>query len=485
MSKRERKNGGIPKPQDPYSAFLASKVRLAPPRGIESSVPMPDGMKPFQADLTRWALRRGRAAIFAGTGLGKTLMQLAWANAVARDADGKILILTPLAVAQQTVAEAKKFGIDGVAYALDRESQSSRIVITNYDRFEKFDPADFVGIVLDESSIIKSHSSKTRAILIKSCVGIPYRLCCTATPAPNDWVELGNHSEFLGAMTEKEMLAMFFVHDGSVRAGEADSGDGWRLKRHAEDAFWRWVSSWGAMVRHPRDLGYDDPGYDLPPLVRHQVTVPVEYKPTDGMLFPIEARTMSERLSARRESVEDRVVAAAKIVNAEPDRPWLVWCNLNTESEALAKAIPRALEVKGSDDRDQKAERLLGFIDGKPPVLVSKPSIAGFGMNFQHCADMVFVGLNDSFEQLYQAIRRCWRFGQTSPVNVYLVASELEGAVVANLEKKEAQYEAMGEAMAVHMRDLVRAEVRGNAKTIDKVQPKVRMEVPQWLTSSS
>jgi len=463
-----------------YEDFLLSKARLAPPLGIPAPPRMPKAMKPFQSDLTRWALRRGRAAIFAGTGLGKTLMQLSWANAVEKHTGAPVLILTPLAVAQQTVAEAAKFGIKGVAYAQDKSAQKTRLVVTNYDRFEKFNPATFGAIVLDESSIIKAHDSKTRKMLIEACHDIPYRLCCTATPAPNDWIELGNHSEFLGVMTEKEMLSMYFVHDGSMRAGDVATGDGWRLKRHAADVFWRWVASWAAVVRKPADLGYDEPGYDLPPLGRHQVTVAVDYKPGGDTLFPVEAHTMSERLAARRDSIEDRVAAAAAIVNAEPDKPWLVWCNLNAESEALARAIPGSLEVKGSDDRDLKAERLLGFCKRVPRVLISKPSIAGFGLNYQHCADMVFVGLNDSFEQLYQAIRRCWRFGQTKSVNVYLVASELEGAVVANLEKKETAFEAMGKAMSAHVRDFVMSEVRGEGQSVPTVHG-VRMEVPKWM----
>ena len=466
---------------DPYGAFLTAKAHLATPVGIEAKHPLPEAMKPFQVDLTRWALRRGRAAIFAGTGLGKTLMQLSWADIVAKETKGRVLILTPLAVAQQTVAEAAKFGIEGVAYAIDREHQQTRIVITNYDRFDKFNPADFSAIVLDESSIIKAHDSKTRKVLIAACKNIPYRLCCTATPAPNDWTELGNHSEFLGVMSEKEMLSMYFVHDGSVRAKEDIGGDGWRLKRHAEDAFWKWVASWAAVVRHPADLGYDEPGYDLPALVRHQITVKTQ-EPEDGeVLFVKEARTLQERLAARRSSINERVAAAADIVNASPDRPWLVWCNLNSESDMLTKAIPESLEVKGSDHRDQKAERLLGFVEGKPRVLVSKPSIAGFGLNYQHCSDCVFVGLNDSFEQLYQAIRRCWRFGQTKPVNIYLVASDMEGAVVANLKRKETAYDVMGEAMSAHVRAFVRSEVRGEGRVEKKHL--VPMEIPAWLSA--
>lgn len=471
--------------RDKYAAFLASKALASPTVGLTHNEPFATALKPFQADLVRWALRRGRAAIFAGTGLGKTLMQLTWADVVSRQAKGRVLILTPLAVAEQTILEAEKFGIEGVAYALDGSDRSTRIVVTNYDRFEKFDPSDFVAIVLDESSIIKAHDSKTRKMLIDACRNVLYRLCCSATPAPNDWTELGNHSEFLGVLSEKEMLSMFFVHDGSTRAGDDAGSDGWRLKRHATKPFWQWVASWAAVVRSPADLGYDEPGYVLPPLYRHQITVPVDYAPNfeTGMLFPVAARTLSERLAARRESLDRRVAAAAEIVNAHPGEPWLVWCNLNGESEALIEAIPDALDVKGSDPRDLKSGRLLGFCEGKPRILVSKPSIAGFGLNYQHCANMVFVGLNDSFEQLYQAVRRCWRFGQTRPVNVYLIASELEGAVIANLEKKEAQYDAMGAAMAEHMREFVRSEVRGAEKARTKSKSSKRMEVPQWLTT--
>lgn len=469
---------------DTYADFIAAKAHVATPVGIEANITFPSAMKPFQVDLTRWALRRGRAAIFAGTGLGKTLMQLTWADAVQKATGRNVLVLTPLAVAQQTVAEAVKFGIDGVGYALDSDDAIGRIIVTNYDRFEKFNPDDFGAIVLDESSIIKAHDSKTRKMLIDACRNIPFKLCCTATPAPNDWVELGNHSEFLGVMSEKEMLAMYFVHDGSVRAKEGASGDGWRLKRHAEDTFWRWVASWAAMIRHPRDLGYDDPGYDLPELIRHQITVVVDTPTNEEDLFEanVEAKTLQERLAARRNSIDERVAAAASIVNSEPDKPWLVWCNMNNEADGLTKSIIDAVEVRGPDKREVKSQRLLGFCTGEPRVLVSKPSIAGFGMNFQHCSDMVFVGLNDSFEQLYQAIRRCWRFGQTKPVNVYLVASSQEGAVVKNLERKELAYEIMGEAMAGHMREFVRAEVRGENRQIG-VKGSVKMEIPSWLTA--
>nr|WP_246736445.1 DEAD/DEAH box helicase [Enterovirga sp. DB1703] len=435
---------------------------------------------PFQWDIVAWALRRGRAALFAGTGLGKTLMQLSWADAVERHTGRPVLILTPLAVAQQTVQEAARFGIHGVAYARSQDDAASRIVVTNYDRFDLFDIEAFGAIVLDESSIIKAHASKTRATLIEACRTIPFKLACTATPAPNDWVELGNHAEFLGVCSEKEMLATYFVHDGSVRAhGDSE----WRLKSHATKAFWEWVASWAVMIRSPADLGYDESRYELPPLRKHQVTVPADYVPTSTSLFPIEAHTMQERIAARRDTVRARAEAAARIVNAQPDRPWLVWCNLNAEADALAELIPDAVEVRGPDAPEVKAERLLGFAAGKYRILITKPSVAGWGMNWQHCADMVFVGLTDSFEQVFQAIRRCWRFGQAQPVNVYMIASEIEGAVVANLDAKERAFEQMSAAMALEMRDLNKRALNPTFARPEPTRFTKPMEIPAWLAA--
>lgn len=464
-----------------YADFLASKEPKVIASGIAESPSLPSALKSFQRDITSWALRRGRAAIFAGTGLGKTAMQLSWARVVADHSGGRVLILTPLAVAQQSVAEAAKFGIYGVAYAADQDKITTDIVVTNYDRLDRFDPSVFSGVVLDESSIIKSHDSKTRAALISAFNTTPWKLCCTATPAPNDYVELGNHAEFLGVMTEKEMLARFFVHDGKVRAAGAEGMDGWRLKRHAKRDFWRWLSSWAVVVGDPNEIGYDEPEYRLPPLVHRQITVKVPYVSQDGSLFPMEARALSERLRARRSSLPERVAAAAQIVNSQKDRSWLVWCHLNAEGEALRRAIPGAVEVAGYEDRDSKAEKLLAFARGEIPILISKPSLAGFGMNFQVCADMVFVGLNDSFEQLFQAKRRCWRFGQKRPVTVYMIASELEGAVLANLERKETKFSAMTAAMTEHTRDLVRGQIRSEPTTRGSENAAQTMEVPVWL----
>lgn len=461
-----------------YDKFLAAKAKLATPAGFKPKAPMPEAIKPFQKDIVTWACQRGRAAIFAATGLGKTLQELAWADQVAHYTGGEVLLFTPLAVAEQTVNEAAKFGVGGVSYAPDKGAIKSRITVTNYDRRDKFDLSRFAAVVCDESGILKSHDSRTRMELTEACQNIPYLLCGSATPAPNDWTELGQHSEFLGVMSAKEMLAMYFVHEGSVRANAEED---WRLKGHAEDEFWRWVSSWSVMIRHPRDLGYDEPGYDLPPLKIEQITVQTEAKPSDGMLFAFEAQTLQERISARRNSISERVDAAAAVIARKPDEPWLVWCNLNAEAEALVAAIPGAVNVQGSDSPDTKIKNLLGFCRGEPRILISKPSIAGRGMNYQHCANMVFVGLNDSFEQLFQAVRRCWRFGQMRHVTAYLIASDLEGAVVANLQRKEEKYEAMADAMAVHMRDLTRKAIRGGRVSASSNKGNKALEFPAWL----
>ena len=466
-----------------YETFLASKSPAAPPSGLSVVPPLPECLKPFQAAIVRWSLRRGRAALFEGTGLGKTVQQLSWAHIVVMVTDGRVLVLCPLAVAEQTVQEAIKFGIPSVGYARDQsEVGDLRIVVTNYERFHLFDIMQFTGIVLDESGIIKSHDGATRMMLTEACANVPWKLCCTATPAPNDYTELGQHAEFLGVMTAKEMLSMFFVHDGSVRANDATQGtDGWRLKRHATKAFWQWLASWCVMVRHPSDLGFDDAEYDLPPLELEQVTVAAEYKPTAGMLFPMEARTLGERIGVRKESAADRVRAAVEIVMREPNEPWLIWANLNSEADAIERLLPHALQVAGRHDTETKVARLLGFKTGEPLMLVSKPSLAGHGMNWQHCSRMVFIGLTDSFEQVYQAIRRCWRFGQLRPVRVWFVASELEGAVVANLRRKEAAFEAMLDAMSDHMRDLQREQILGGRVASARYNPTIPMRIPTWL----
>lgn len=451
-----------------YSEFLARKKIIDKPTGIENIPELNPMLFDFQKDIVRWALRRGRAAIFADCGMGKTAMQLEWA----RHVPGNILIVAPLAVSSQTIREAEKFHEETIAYSPDGSVQS-RVTITNYERIEHFDPGDFNGIVLDESSILKSYTGKYRTDLIERFGVVPFRLACTATPAPNDFMELGNHAEFLGAMSRTEMLSMFFVHDG----GETQK---WRIKGHAQKDFWSWVCSWAVMIRKPSDLGYDDGAFILPLLSIEQVTVHSE-TPSDGFLFAMEAQSLQDRQRARKASIDDRVSAAVGIIKKDPDAQWIVWCDLNDESAELARAIDCAVEVKGSDSEDHKKNAMLGFADGKVKILVSKPSIAGWGMNFQSCHNEIFVGLSDSYEQFYQAVRRCWRFGQKYPVNAYVVTADTEGAVVKNIKRKEEDALKMAEMMVENMHEINAANIRGIERTKAKYDPIVEMALPKWI----
>lgn len=456
-----------------YQEFLDRKKITDPETGIRHALSLPSVLKPHQHDIVQWSLRRGRAAIFAGTGLGKTLMELSWSDQVLNFTGKPVLIMAPLAVAEQHITEAEKFGMAANLVSFHPE-EGWGINVTNYQKMDHFDLSLFGGVVLDESSILKSTDGKYRTKLISECSKIPFRLAATATPAPNDFMELGNHAEFLGVMSYTDMLATFFTHDG----GDTQK---WRLKGHAESEFWKWMASWAVMLRKPSDLGYDNAGYDLPPLNYHQHTVGVEYAPSldTGLLFPMEARTLQERIAARRDSVSERVTLAASMTPA--DRPFVWWCNLNSEAEALAKLIPGSVNLSGSDKDDDKRRKLVDFSQGRIRVLITKPSIAGFGMNWQHCADTGFVGLNDSFEQIYQAIRRFWRFGQTKPVNVHFIASEMEGATVANLRRKEIDADRMAAAMVMHMADLSSAAVRGSVRDRPNYNPTIPMKIPAWV----
>lgn len=454
-----------------YGDFIARKLSTVPPTGLDQfAVPM--SLFPHQQTLVSWALRRGRAAIFADTGLGKSRMQIAWADAVRRHTQRPVLILAPLAVAAQTVAEAAELGVEAVQCREQADAAGAGIAVTNYDRLHKFDPQAFGAVVLDESSCIKHHNTKTLATLLDAFRLTPFKLCATATPAPNDWTELGTHAEFLGICTRAEMLAEFFTHDG----GDTQT---WRLKGHARQVFWQWVCSWGALVRRPSDLGFNDSAYALPPLHVHEHTVETEM-PTNGMLFACEAQTLSERRDARRMSIEDRVRDCAAIVNADR-QPWVVWCDLNAEGDALTAAIDGAVQIAGADDVEAKEQRLADFASGRVRVLVTKPSIAGFGLNWQHCARMAFVGVTDSFESYYQAVRRCWRFGQQRDVHVHVFASSAEGAVVANLKRKERDAMAMAEALSAETRDAVMAQVRGAVRETNNYEAGRRVAVPAFI----
>lgn len=458
-----------------YGEYIRAKLSRVPPTGISSGFSIPRGLFPHQAALVSWAIKRGRAAIFADTGLGKSRMQLVWAHEVRRHTRRPVLILAPLAVAQQTVGEAVELGIEAKQCRDMADTQGAGIVVTNYDRLHRFDPAAFGAVVLDESSCIKHHDTKTLKTLLQAFGNTPFKLCATATPAPNDWTELGTHAEFLGICTRQEMLAEFFTHDG----GDTSV---WRLKGHARHIFWRWVCQWGALVRRPSDLGFDDSAYALPPLHLHEHTVNTEM-PTNGMLFASEAQSLSERRDARRLSISDRVNDCASIVNADK-QPWVVWCDLNAEGDALRHAIPGSVEIRGSDDPDDKEVKLAAFAAGRIRVLITKPSIAGFGLNWQHCARMAFVGVTDSFEAYYQAVRRCWRFGQTRDVHVHVFASSAEGAVVANLKRKERDALAMAESLSAETRDAVMAEVTGSTRQTNTYNADRRVAVPSFLEAA-
>lgn len=429
-----------------YEKFISTKQLVVEDAGIDVTASDLNPMLfDFQRDIAAWALRKGRAALFCDCGLGKTAMQLEFANQI----DGKTLILAPLAVSQQTVREGEKFGIK-VHYC--RGGDTERITVTNYEMLEHFNPDDFACVVLDESSILKSYSGQFRNEVIGAFAKTSFRLACTATPSPNDYMELGNHAEFLGVMTRTEMLSTFFVHDG----GDTSQ---WRLKRHAVRDFWSWVCSWAVMIRKPSDLGYEDRGFILPPCNFHERIVETE-KATDGYLFALPANTLDERRSARKETVEERAQEVAAIVASKPNEPWLIWCNLNNEADTAASLIPGAVNLQGSDSRGDKERKMLDFSAGTIRVLVSKPSIAGFGMNWQHCPNVVFLGLSDSYEQFYQAVRRCWRFGQTRTVDCYIVTSSQEGAVVQNIKRKERQAAEMAEEMVANMHELNAENIR-------------------------
>lgn len=629
---------------DPYVLFLARKLLTDPMTGLNEVPALPDCLFPHQRDIVAWALRRGRAALFAGTGLGKSLMELAWAQAIHQATGKDILHLAPLAVSAQMAREADKFGI--AARVVTNQSECGPGTnITNYQKLEHFDLSRFGGVILDESSILKNTDGHYRTKLIEACQSIPFRLAATATPAPNDFMELGNHAEFLGIMSYTDMLATFFVHDG----GDTQK---WRLKGHAENEFWKWMASWAVMLRKPSDLGYPNEGYDLPPLNFEQHIVAADYAPDQemGTLFPMQAQTLQERIAARRSTVDERtsllfrivigsycdklaechgslntpsaaaqnikqtpksasavspkaesqsetlnicaditgpiprnssalpnskpksIAAAASdtllIENTEssasnlreaatqkrvstdacatntaltsnnsidllnsktgsvpsasesPERtdcslttamqaalsegffatraipasdisrmtqngliePWCIWCNLNSEQDALAKAFgPLAFSVSGSMPDDQKEAAILAWMAGERPIMISKPQIMGFGMNFQHCRTTAFVGLNDSFEQFYQAVRRFWRFGQTKPVTAHIIASELEGATVANIRRKEADADRMAAAMVMHMADLSSQAVRGSVRETPNYNPTQPVKIPAFM----
>lgn len=460
-----------------YDDFLHSKQHIQPSCGFDRPKErMNQMMFEWQKDITRWALRKGRAALFEDCGNGKTIQQLEFSQAVCEHTGMPVLIVAPLTVGEQTKREAAKFGYTATLCRTQADVQHG-INITNYEMLEHFNADAFGGVVLDESSILKNFMGKVRTQIIEMFRNTPYRLSCTATPSPNDHMELGNQAEFLGIMSRTEMLATYFIHDGSDTSK-------WRLKGHAENRFWEWVATWAVVLTCPGDLGYPNDGYILPDLVMHEHLVDVSTSMDDG-LFGWVAQTLTERRDARRMSLRERCAKAAEIVSFDPGEQWVIWCDLNDESELLTSLISGAIEVRGSDKPDDKAKSLRGFADGSVRYLVTKPSIAGFGMNWQNCHNMIFVGLSDSYEAMYQAIRRCYRFGQKFPVNVNIVTSAAEGSVKANIERKEAQAEFMKKNMVQHTKEILEQDIRGAVRIVIPYNPQVDMLIPEWLRSAS
>lgn len=450
-----------------YADFIASKSFRTESAGfIAGEMPYP--LFDYQEPIVMWALKRGKASIFADTGLGKTIMQCAWAHQVFLHTSRPVLMLAPLAVADQTIEEGKKYGIP--IHKASPDIVIDGVQITNYEQLHKYNPDDFGGIVLDESSILKGMDGRRRKEITEFASNIPYRLSCTATPSPNDFMEIGTQSEFLGIMSQVEMLAMFFIHDGGDTAK-------WRLKGHGERKFFEWMATWSVVIRNPEDLGFDGSRHTLPPIVYHQHVV--ETIPDDG-LFVTPAQGLQDRNKARKESVDERVRVAAEIANNIDDQV-LVWCHLNDESEKLASQIHDAVQVTGSDKPEHKTSSLMGFAHGDVKKLISKPKIAGFGMNWQNCNHVVFVGLSDSWESYYQAIRRCWRFGQKRIVHVHVVSADTEGAVVENIRRKDEQNRILGEKMVEHMRSMMDKEIFSAATTKTEYNASKEMGIPEWL----
>lgn len=437
MTAREA-TGHHPKPvtATSYSEFLARKAKRATDVGVTIEPgDLHPSLFPHQAEAVRWAARRGRAAAFLDTGLGKTRVQVQWADLMRRD--GQALIIAPLSVARQTIAEAAELGIDVRYVRNSNETDETGVYVTNYEMEHQFYVPRFTAVVLDESSILKNHTGAMRTQLIERWGRVPFRLACTATPAPNDITELSNHAEFLGAMSRVEMLAAFFVHDE----------DGWRMKGHAHEAMYRWMSTWAMAARRPSDITgnlVDDQPYVLPPLNIHAEIVETTTTP-DGLLFPVSLGGVSDRARVRRETLDARLDRAAQLL--DHDRPAIAWCGLNPEAEGLASMVSGAVDLHGSLSPERKAEIIEAFQAGEIRVLVTKPSVAGMGLNFQRAAQQVFVGLGDSYEQYYQAIRRSWRFGQTQPVDIHVVVSELESEIAANVRRKEVEASAMTERL--------------------------------------
>lgn len=438
----------------------------------------------FQKDIVRWAVRKGRGAVFLDTGLGKTFIQLEWARIIGK----KTLIVAPLSVARQTIREAKKIDLT-VKYIRNQNESHEGLNITNYEMLDNFDQNQFGAMVLDESSILKSLGGKTKQKLIENFGNIKYKLCCTATPAPNDFIELGNHTAFLGVCSQQEMLAMFFINANKehtfiyddiimTKKGSNANGTEWRLKHHAEERFFEWMAKWSITMTKPSDLGYDDEAFTLPALNIKNVFVKHKYQPT-GELFFTKLHGIEDRVNIRKEGIKYKLGEAKKLIESDPGQ-FIIWCGLDDEANALEKEIPDCVNVQGSDKPETKAEQFEKFQDGEFRVLITKPKIGAFGMNFQNANNMIFYGLNDSWETYYQAIRREWRFGQKNPVNVHLLLSEYEREILGNIQRKEKQAYRLKSNMIEKLKKLELSELHGEEYDFEKYMPET-VKHDNWI----
>lgn len=455
-----------------YKEFLKTKQLKIVDSGFDISRDQLNcNLFEYQKDIVTWALKKGRAAVFSDCGTGKTIMQLDWAQKVHEHTGRNVLIIAPLNVVKQTSnTEAGKFGY--TVHACRRQGDvRTGVNITNYEMMEHFDETQFSGVVLDESSILKSFTGKYKKLIIDKFLDTPYKLACTATPSPNDHMELGNHCEFLNVMSRTEMLAEYFIHDGGDTAK-------WRLKGHAQREFWRWVATWAVCIRKPSDLGYTDDGYVLPDLMLHERVLESELR--DYELIPTVAETLSERREARKSGLDLRVNASAELVNKSTEQ-WIVWCDFNDESKALTDAIDDAVEVKGADTIEYKENAALGFASGGIRCLISKPSIFGFGSNWQNCHKVIFCGLSDSYEKFYQAIRRCWRYGQQFPVDVYVFVTDRETNVLENIKRKQAQMDEMIAHMVGSMHDMTMEQIKHTTHMKTDYTPQIAMSIPAFI----
>lgn len=452
-----------------YMTFLIQKQQSARPEGIKR-IQLPDMMFDFQRHLTEWALTQGRSAIFADCGMGKSLMLMSWSENVVRETNKPVLVVTPLAVTAQIIREAEKFGIE--AHRSNDGKPSGDITVTNYEKLDKFDWKDYSGVVCDESSRIKCADAATRQLVTAFTRKVPYRLLCTATAAPNDYIELGTSSEALGYLGFMDMLNRFFKNDNNNSGMRRMYGEmpKWRFRGHAELPFWRWVCSWARALRKPSDLGFSDDGFILPALYEREHLVIANNK-REGFLFEIPARDLREQREEAKRTIRERCERVADLV--AHDQPAFVLCHLNDEGDLLEKIIPDAVQVSGSDSDERKEERLLGFAEGKIRVLITKPKIGAHGLNFQHCNQVVFFP-SHSYEQYYQGVRRCWRFGQKRPVTVDVVFTEGERKVMMNLQRKAKDADRMFDNLVAEMNHAVGIE------RVDKMTH--GMEVPFWLS---